>query len=465
MEEFMLKVIVPIALMIIIVLVKKIPYIGGDVRAGLLVTGLSALLMGGIYSPVEWITAWIGGIDRIAWVIGLSVFGSIYAESQTRIGALETVLTSMRATFGKSPRGLVVAVIISLGIAGSLLGDSIAAATVVGVLSVKSLYDLGLKGEYITAIIVIGASLGSIMPPISQALFLAASLAGADPDAVVQISYITVGLSMIITTTYAAFFFVKKDTKLPAHLIPEETAITIVRSRWKTLIPLMFLVFLVLLRSVPFIKLDVLTILLNKIVVGGQPLLVYLKGITIVKGVTNGITLILIAATILAAIVFPEVRNNKKSVLIGGLKNVKNSATVQICTGLMLGAFKVGGQIEAVQQYAQGLTETALKWGGAGSMTLLGMLTGTQSTPQSTMLPFLAPALESLGIDPVNIAVASAHVSAAGQGLPPADLLTFMVVGLVSGMLGMKIDPIKSMIYSAPFCICLFAAGMIFLYI
>lgn len=460
----MLKVIIPIILLISIILIKKIPKIGGNINIGLIVAGLSALILGGIFNPIAWGMAWIDGIDRIAWVIALSFFGGIYAETQTEMGALETVLSSLRAKFGRSPRGLVVVIMISLGIAGSLLGDSIAASTVVGVLTIKSLADLGLKGEAISAIIVMGAALGAIMPPISQAVFLSASLMNIDPDPVTRIAYLTVGIGLVFSSIYAAYFFIKKDTRLPESLIPKETAGQILSKRWKTLIPLFVLTFIVVIRSVPGIKLDLIPMVLNKIIIGGEPLLKWLSKFVIIKGLSNVIVLAIIFATIVAYF-YPGVRKNGKQVIVRGIKNVKVCNIIQLSTGLMLGGFYAGGQIEAVKVFAQGLNANMLKWGGGFSLTLLGMLTGTQSTPQTAVFSFLGPALEALGNNPVHLSIAGSHIAMAGQGLPPADLLTFVVAGLVGGVLGTKVDPLKSMFYSAPQCIYLFIVGMLFLYI
>ncbi|MEL7623973.1 MAG: TRAP transporter large permease subunit [Clostridiales bacterium] len=461
-------VIIPMVVMIGIVLIKKIPVIGGNIQVALISAGLLSLILGGIYNPINWLQAWISGVDRIAWVIFLSVFGSIYAETQTKMGALETVLGSLRARFGHSPRGLIVTVLIALGIAGSLLGDSIAAATVVGVLTVKSMADLGLSGELISGIIVIGASMGSIMPPISQAIFLSASLLNVNPDGLVQISYITVGLGIVFCCWFVATFYVKKDVRLPEELIPKETAGQILAQRWKTLIPLMVLSTLVILRSIPFpngFRIDLIKMVLDMIHIGDKTFLSWIGGITILKGFSNIIVLAIIIAAIIAFIFYKEVRKDAGAVFIQGLKNVRTSASVQLCTGLMLGGFYAGGQIEAVKNFAMGLNATMLKWGGAGALTILGMLTGTQSTAQTTIFSFLGPTLVEMGINANQVGVFGSHVAAAGQGLPPADLLTFVVAGLIGGMLNRKVDPLKSMIYSSVFCLWLFIAGMIVLYI
>lgn len=194
----MLKVIVPVALMIIIVLVKQIPKIGGSIQAALIAAGIAALIMGGIYNPVAWLQSWISGVDRIAWVMGLSIFGSIYAEAQSEIGALDTMVRVLRAAFAKSPKGLVVTVIIALWITGALLGDGVAAATVVGILTIGAMADIGLSPEKIVAIIVIGSQMGSIMPPVTQSITLAASLVGVNADEVMAPAYITVGLGIAV---------------------------------------------------------------------------------------------------------------------------------------------------------------------------------------------------------------------------------------------------------------------------
>ena len=95
----------------------------------------------------------------------------------------------------------------------------------------------------------------------------------------------------------------------------------------------------------------------------------------------------------------------------------------------------------------------------------VGMLTGSQTTAQNTIFSFLAPALISAGVDPVNAAVAGAHLAMSGQGMPPACLTTFVVCGLVGGILGKKVDPLRTMFYNMPMCIYFMIVGMIFLYI
>ena len=98
-------------------------------------------------------------------------------------------------------------------------------------------------------------------------------------------------------------------------------------------------------------------------------------------------------------------------------------------------------------------------------MCLIGMLTGSQSTAQNVVFSFFGPALVNIGLNPTYVAVAGANIAAAGQGLPPADLTTFVVAGIVGGMLGVKVNPVKSMLYMVPMCLLFLAIGVVFLYI
>jgi TRAP-type C4-dicarboxylate transport system permease large subunit len=131
----------------------------------------------------------------------------------------------------------------------------------------------------------------------------------------------------------------------------------------------------------------------------------------------------------------------------------------------MIGAFTVGGQLALVQAFAKGLSEHVLKIGGAAAMLLIGMLTGSQTTAQTSIFTFFGPALQANGLDPVYAGLAGAHLAMSGQGMPPADLTTFVVAGLVGGILGIKVDPVRSMFYSMVMCIYFLIVGMVFLYI
>lgn len=450
----MIIVLVPVVLLFVVLLIKKIPFIGGNILVALGVTGLASLLMGGMYNPIDWLSAWIDGLDRLAWIIALSVVGGIYAETQTRIGTMETVLNALRARFGRSPKGLITCIMIALAISGSLIGDAVASSAVIGVLVIAALAEMRLTPEQTAATVVCGASCGSIMPPITQAIVLASSLAGADPEPVMRIGYITVGITLIVCIIYMANAFVKIKA-LPENLIPKEKANEILRKNGKTLIPLLVLVVLVVLRT--GFKIDVATMIFG-------PFLKWLSSVKILKGLSNLIVFNLIMATV-AAIFYKAVYTKMGDVFKKAVKNVWPCVSVQLAAAFMVGAFYAAGQITAVQDFAQGLNSNLIKLGGAAALCLVGMLTGSQTTAQNAVFAILAPVLVSLGLDKVNVAVAGAHLAMSGQGMPPACLTTFVVCGLVGAITGKKSDPVKTMILNLPMCLMFLAIGILFMYI
>ena len=466
----MVKVIIPVAVMMVIILWKKIPKIGGNIHAALIVAGVLSLILGGVYSVVDWVGAWVDGIDRIAWVIALSIVGSVYAETQVKLGTMETIMGALKAKFQNSPRALTVSIVLALVVSGSLLGDAIAASTIIGVLTIGVLADMNLSGEKICAIIVMGASAGSIMPPISQGFALSSSLVEADPDAVVRIGYGTIAVIVVFICLYVGLFMVKKGTKLSSDSLAAhegQTASQILRNNWITLVPLLILVVVIFFRtvSVPGLQFDFVPDVLSFIQVAeGVSILDVMKNITILNGFTNGIVLSILFVTVVAFL-FPKVRCEWRETFSTGMSNVKVTVQIQLCAAFMLGSFYAGGQIEAVQDFALGLDVNLLKIGGALAMILMGMLTGSQSTSQNVVFSFFGPAVINTGVSKVHTAVAGAHLAASGQGLPPADLTTFAVAGIVGGLLGKKVDPLKSMFYCMPMCILLAVIGIVFLYI
>ena len=126
----------------------------------------------------------------------------------------------------------------------------------------------------------------------------------------------------------------------------------------------------------------------------------------------------------------------------------------------------MAGQIDAVTAWADGLSGALLKVGGSVSYLLAGMLLGAQSTTQNILAPILGPAWFAAGVAPTNVAIASSHLAAAAQCIPPVAINTFAVAGLVSGILGKAVDPVKSMIYTTfSYAVYLAAVGMLFLFI
>lgn len=450
------EVLIPIVLMIAIILLKKIPKIGGNIYAALIVAGFSALLLGGVFNPMSWLTSWLDGVNRLSWVMMLSIFGAIYAETQISMGTMNTVLSLCRASFGHSPKGLLVAIMISLALAGSLLGDAIAVSTVVGILIIKPLADMGLEPEEVSATLVMGAMLGSVCPPISSALFQAAGLVGVEPDQVTQVSYIPVIAVIILSCFYASFAFIHIKS-LPEELIPKEKPSQIFREGWMSLLPMGALIAIVILRSGPW-KIDIIATVY-------APFVSVIKQIPILQGLSNIILLAVFTVTVVSFL-SPKVRERGvKDIVTKGIRNVLPCTGVQIAAGFMLGGFYASGLIDTVAAFAQTLNLNALKLGGAAAILLVGMLTGSNSTAQSTIFSFLGPALVSSGLDPVRVAAAGGQIATAGQVMPPADLTTFVVAGLVGGILGVKVDCIKSMIKSSPAFLCLAAVGLLLLYI
>ena len=457
----MITVIVPVIVLIVLIMVKNIPFVGGKVTYALIIAGLLALLMGGVFNPLQWVLAWIDGIDKLAWIMALNIFGSIYAASQTEMKTLDLVLNVARVSLGRSPKGLIVAIILVLGLAGSLLGDSVASATVVGILVIGILSDMQISAAGIGCIIMMGASLGSIMPPITQAVFLASSLAQVDTTPVVNISYITVGIGFVICTIYAVFAFVKIKA-LPEHLIPNKTAGQIMHGNWHLMLPLAVLILLVILQTAAGI---------NLVQMATGPLMGWLSNITILKGLSNNIVTFLITAT-LVSLFFKPVRKNLPKVVKNGVVGALPAVKVELGAALLLGAFYAAGQIEAVQAFAASMEAGALKVSGGLGILLISALTGSQSTGQNTIFSFLAPALASVGVDPVHAAVASAHIASGGQAFPPVSAPALAISAVVESILVQKlgkdagkVDPIRVMVLTLPMSIYFVIVGFLFLFI
>lgn len=446
----MLEIIVPLALLFIIALVKQIPKIGGDIRVALIAAAISSAVISGLH-PAETLLAFIDGIDRLSWIIMLSVFGSLYAESQAKLGTIDTTLNTLRSAFGNSPKGLIVAIFITLILAGSLLGDAIAAATVIGFLVIHSLTELKLKPEQIGMIILLGASIGSIMPPITQGVFLSASLVGIDPDPVIKLAYITVTFGGIFAILESLRFV--RGKKMPQELIPEKSVVRILKERWKTLIPLFVLIAIILANTLYdyniFTEFAVLTFVVEP-----------LQEIKILQGVTFEVVSAIIIA-FLVSFLFPSVRKDTKAIFKNGLVKVNRTVQIQLCAGIMVGVFYASGLIDKVALMTEGLASSMVKLGGALSMVVVGMLTGSQTTSQSVIVTFLAPILENMNVDPDLIALGASHIAAAGQNMPPVGLTAFVVCGLIGGILNKQVDPVKVMMLALPNSLYFLAIGLV----
>ncbi|OUO92967.1 TRAP transporter large permease subunit [Cloacibacillus sp. An23] len=463
----MITVIVPICLLVFLLLCKKVPLVGGKIWPSLGVASICALVMGGIYNPIKWISAWLYGIDTIAWVLFLTVFGSIYAQTQIQLGTMDTVFSCFKAKFGERPRILVCCILLTLVIAGALLGGGTASIAIVGVLMIPSLVQLGLDPTKVCATLVMGGAIGSLMPPVSQAIFLSSSLIHTEVDLANQYCYFTVGSAFIVECIYVSFCFIDKNAKIVdydenGNIIPPRKVKDILIERWWTLIPFLFLLVLVILRTVKII--DIVPLVFNQISIGGVPFMTAISKIFFIKGFTNVTNLILVLST-LVAYIFPIVRKTKFECIVVGVKNSVSMMIVLFFSALMVGAFTYGGQIEIVKDFAMGLDLHVLKFGGMAAMVIMGMLTGTQSTPNNAIFSFFGPALLQAGILPGKAAAAGAQFAAAGQGMPPADTCTFFTAGLVGSVLNAEVNPVRSMLLATPVWLWVVFTGMILLYV
>ena len=236
----MIKIIVPFAVIIAIMVIKKIPKIGGDVRFALILGALAALLMGGVYNPVEWLQAGFSGLNNVSFIIWLIFFGALFSEVLVHNGGMEAFLNFMRSTFGRTPKGLLVVMILFCVVGGALFGDATAAVTIIGFLGINALAELKLEPEQITASLVMGSAMGSIMPPISQATVLAASLVGLkDETPAITLTYFTVGIGVILMSLYASRWV--KIKQLPEELIPKESPKEILRNTWGSMVSFVLL--------------------------------------------------------------------------------------------------------------------------------------------------------------------------------------------------------------------------------
>jgi TRAP-type C4-dicarboxylate transport system permease large subunit len=453
----MIAVIIPIVLLFLIIMLKRLPVIGGKVYFALIIASLATLILGRVYSPIEWAKAWINGLDRLAWVMALSLAGSFYGETQGAIGALDTVVDLFRALFGKSARGMVVAVIIAIAVAGEAFGDAIGAASVVGLLVIPALAGMGMKPERVAGTILFGVLIGSIMPPISQAVALSASILGVGAeiaDKAINITFITCGITMIVITAYAAFVFVENKPIAP-ELIPKDSPAAIIKKGWIGLLPLALIAVLIILNST--FGINVMKNLLG-------PVFPVLADTLIVKGFTNTIVMILIAASIIT-IVSKNVRDNFGKILKDGVKNVIPSLTVQACAAFFVGAILAGGQIDVVIDFTKHLNDNLVKIGGGVSLLVVGMVTGSQTSAQNIIFTFFGPLLVNMGVSSVNATIVGSHLASAGQALPPANVTALVVAAMVGSNLGKKVDPVSTMIVILPMTICLAIIGFLFMFI
>lgn len=251
--------------------------------------------------------------------MALTVFGSIYAQTQIRLGTMDVVFRCLKAKFGRKLRALVICVIMTLVVSGAILGGGSPSIAIVGVLMIPSLVQLGLDPTQVCAVLVMGGAIGSLMPPVSQAITLSSSLIHLGVDEANRYAYFTVGSAVIVTCVYVALFFIKKgvvvgDRDENGNLLPPEDVKEILRTGWTSLVPFVLLVVIIILRTVGIV--DIVPDLINliridgrgllEVLIDGRGLLEVLNEIPILRAFANATVDILIFVT-LVAYLFPKV--------------------------------------------------------------------------------------------------------------------------------------------------------------
>ena len=94
----MSKVVIAIVLLLGIVLIKRLPVIGGNIHIALLIAGAATMICSGIFTPGDWILAFIDGMNRIAWITCLALTGGIFAEISNELGTVDTIIGVFSST-------------------------------------------------------------------------------------------------------------------------------------------------------------------------------------------------------------------------------------------------------------------------------------------------------------------------------------------------------------------------------
>ena len=456
-------VLIPIAFLILVSTLKRIPLIGGNLTVAFTGAGLLSLWLGGAHEPAAWLAPWLKSMDSIAFIFFIIIFGAIFSALQIQSGAMGVVLNILRALWGKTPQGLVLATLVALYFGGSLMGTVAAVGAVIGILIVPAMDEMKIEPDLICAIVVTGASMGGMMPPVSNAIILACGLIGIDEHEALMVSYLTVGIGLAVIAFFFCKVYIGNKYSLPEHLIPKETAWEIFSKNWVKLLPIFVLIVIVMLNSIPALKFNLPKYVLSLIPLGKTTLFAAVAKVPFAGKIVHNIVMAMLAAIVVNLIIDIRVLKTVGAKLKMQLKAVIEPEVILIATAFFLGSFQLGGQNAVIAAWAKSLNSSLLIVGGAAALLLAGMLTGGQSTAQGMLVPILAPAWTAIGITPLHIALASAHLAMAGQGFPPCDLNTFIIAGLVGAIIGRPVNPLRSMLYSAPYCIYLFIVGIIFL--
>ena len=128
----MYALVIPFAVLIAIVVFKKIPYIGGKTPYALLIAAVLVVALSGHIAPSYWGGAIVEGLTRMGWVICLCIFVNFYSQTQMRLGTIDAVVRMLRSLFGGSQKALLLTTMLALIFSGAFTGSTMACTTIVG---------------------------------------------------------------------------------------------------------------------------------------------------------------------------------------------------------------------------------------------------------------------------------------------------------------------------------------------
>lgn len=453
----MYALIIAFIVLIVIVMFKQIPYIGGKVPYALLVGAVLIMVLSGNFAPSAWFAAIIEGLNRMGWVICLCIFVNFYSQTQIRLGTIDAVVRMLRAIFGTSPRALLISTFIALVFCGAFTGSTMACTTVVGMLVARSLYEAGLSAEKVASTIVMGAMLGSLMPPISSSFFSSSALSGVDVNLVLNEAYKVISLVVVVTLLYVVFVLGRTTRKDFVFNGEREKIGDIWRAYRKNMIPMFLLIVIIVLKQCFDINIMAMTV---------GKLLSPLSGVPVVGSIISNYLVLAFLVIALIGFIYPQVHKEPKEVLKDTYKVCTYIVPVMLSAACLVGAVVTTGGLDMVAEAASQLNPHALIIGGTAAMAVMGMITGGDSSALNAIFPFFFPALTAIGIPALNVTMAGSLISVAGQALPPSDTLVFMACGMLSGILGVKkIDPMKVMMIGMPISVLLIGCGLFYLYV
>lgn len=453
----MYALVIPFAVLIAIVVFKKIPYIGGKTPYALLIAAVLVVALSGHIAPSYWGGAIVEGLTRMGWVICLCIFVNFYSQTQMRLGTIDAVVRMLRSLFGGSQKALLLTTMLALIFSGAFTGSTMACTTIVGMLVARSLYDCGLSAEKTTATVVIGAMLGSLMPPISSSFFGSSAISGVDVGVVLNEGYKVIGISVLVAILYVVFILGGKQREGFAFDNKREKIGDIWRECRVRMIPMFLLIMIIILKQC--FDINVMAMTVGKLI---SPL----NNVPVVKSIISNYLVLAFLVVGFVGFIYPEVHKDAKGVFKGAYKTSTYIVPVMFAAACLVGAVVTTGGLDMVSEAASKLNPHVLIIGGAVAMCAMGMITGGDSSALNTIFPFFFPAVTAIGVPALNATMAGSLITVAGQAFPPCDTLVFMACGVLSGVLGVKkIDPMKVMILDLPIGIFLTAFGMFYLYV